>query len=794
MRRPAAFLRAGTPRPLSGTPPRRVFCKRFNIKNNKEAGFQTSWKLGLWKLAVRGGMMSRQQMFFPNLIMAAALIFTSGLALAKSGPIVADREPDFYLDRFESETPALKMVPLSPQSKPNCAVERLATGGRFGKGCLRGTITMPANVGIDMRLVWKFEKPVDLSGYDEIVFFYKSDGAYYNRPAWHIITANGDRCERGAALSEYGDDIDPEKKGQWQCMRIKLNPDKVFWYFFPRSGTPGRHRANLADVAEIRLEFSAKARDDSQWVFQLDAPGFYKAQERSSATVRLWAPRGYWVEPGQNYLVEALVADLPPGKKAEVRVEAFDARGMAENRPQAVRRVAFTSSAGGIQAEPGPDNFYMRGGRPGRVEFPNEGSGFLHLAATLNVDGKDVWRDEIGMGCLRPFAGEDREPNESSIFGFWPSPPQKARELGAKWMRMRLGPTSVQHGAFNDKRMSADDGDIGQYSRPPDGLRVIALLGGPTKDLSSKPDAPNYGMRDPADWEKFAELWTPAIVWARDNGIRHFEVINEPFAGKYQGDLVKLHQEQYKLIHRLIPDARVLGPCPQGMLLNEIDKFLADGGNKGIDDMVVHAYARPDDLRAKLRELRKIMARHGMGDRDIYITEQGGTALLMREELSQAALVVQSYVVCLAEGVRVLLWHGLYDSRKPESEMAPVRNVFTHGFSLTRYDGMVSPAAVAYGAMASVLERAKYVDDLKGLPAGVQGYRFAKRGDEILVLWAAQGQSAEATVPVAGETTRRMDLYGRESALRQADGSVRLKVTDEPVYLISGKAVAGSAK
>ena len=133
---------------------------------------ETSGKQTLTKWAGRGIAKSCMSKW-AALATFSTCALLAGSALAKSGPILPERTPDYFIDNFEGETPGFKVIPGA--NAGNCAVERLSTGGRFGEGCLQMTFKRPANVGCAVSLSWKFKEPIDLSAYDEIVLFYKSD-------------------------------------------------------------------------------------------------------------------------------------------------------------------------------------------------------------------------------------------------------------------------------------------------------------------------------------------------------------------------------------------------------------------------------------------------------------------------------------------------------------------------------------------------------------------------------------------------------------------------------------------
>jgi hypothetical protein len=244
------------------------------------------------------------------------------------------------------------------------------------------------------------------------------------------------------------------------------------------------------------------------------------------------------------------------------------------------------------------------------------------------------------------------------------------------------------------------------------------------KWLTSKPDRADWWKWAPRDWAEYSRM----LTWLADRGknvTRYFEVWNEPVPDAYwMGTLesvVELHTQSYQALHKGNPDAVVLGPCPYSFVWDFLEQFFKLGGGQWIDQLAIHANTEGDPDTGKLREniqrVRQLVRQHGP-ERDIYITELGwGTPDVT--ESQQAQYLVRAYVLCLAERVKLLTWHMLWQY-EPGDEP---------GYALLRHDGSPRPALVAYATLVRQLQRAKSSGEVPDLPSIPQaGCQRSRRG------------------------------------------------------------------
>lgn len=92
------------------------------------------------------------------------------------------------------------------------------------------------------------------------------------------------------------------------------------------------------------------------------------------------------------------------------------------------------------------------------------------------------------------------------------------------------------------------------------------------------------------------------------------------------------------------------------------------------------------------------------------------------------------------------------------------------------------PAYFAYRQAASVLSGADYFGSLEGQPEPVEGYRFRKNAETIIVVWSDTAQETLIPAP-AGVEVSCSERDGGSFACANSDGGVRLTVRSDPIYI-----------
>ncbi len=208
------------------------------------------------------------------------------------------------------------------------------------------------------------------------------------------------------------------------------------------------------------------------------------------------------------------------------------------------------------------------------------------------------------------------------------------------------------------------------------------------------------------------------------------------------------------------------------------------GARRYLDAVAVHYYPisghRWPTIREKLREIRGIMARHGVGDLPIVVPEMGYWS--DPDEAQQARRLVQMFLRGWGEGVPLLAWFAVFD-HGPGTE--------AHGLFRDHDLSQPKPAYHAYRTLAQELFQAVFVGPMEA--PGVEGYRFRTPGGwEKAVLWSTDDQAHPFVFPYT--CIRLVDLDGDVfMPVQDGDGNwdwdgrrngeIRLGIYPDPFYV-----------
>jgi len=196
---------------------------------------------------------------------------------------------------------------------------------------------------------------------------------------------------------------------------------------------------------------------------------------------------------------------------------------------------------------------------------------------------------------------------------------------------------------------------------------------------------PGYALppRDMADWEEYVRR-----VASRYKGrIKFYELMNEPHFTEVDGGwrstrdfpvatMVEMARIASRVIKQIDPEAKLVSMSPSGLLngVRRVDAFLKAGGGNYIDVVGFHFYSNaPEQIPELVNALRKILARNGQSQLDIWNTESGfyidgpdkphGTGrrpadeILYSPELG-AAVVSRALTLGAAAGLKRFYWYS----------------------------------------------------------------------------------------------------------------------------------------
>ena len=687
----------------------------------------------------------RMKRNFSNIIPFVLPFLVSAL---DAGPILPEQKAEKMLDSFESVKPIhktwtrgklkWKLTPRTGYSKDgqkSLLVELDATGEKKGRNSLN--------------LLWNFTPPADWSAFDGLMLWYQAQDE--SSPGFTVSLIE----ESGA---NYWKRVSPEprKAGKWQTILLPLKSFSWSWEG-PRDKDK---KLDISKIRQIRME--ARGSAEKRLVFSLDGFGLYNALPAYEGPVLSMSCTrdGFIRRDSKDYQLVVRVDRLPAGQKATVSLKGVDFQG--ETRLE--KSLTFTG-------EEGKDKLPNR-----YIKFKNEGPNYIDVFGTLSVNGKLLYREKKSFAAIVPQSEEDQKANPNSIFGIWVG--GGPWSIGAKWTRTycRGGDVKLVDGKYQFR-----NNPPGVY-QPKANPRVnyTFYFSQMPKWLSSKPERADWQKWSPKSWDDYDRFLQWVITGAKAGGFTHYEVWNEPVPYAYWmgpiESVVKLHEVTYKAIKKVQPDAVVLGPCPYSFVWNFIEKYFELGGAKWIDEVVVHTYGgNPDiDFAANLQKLKSIMRKHGIGDRDIYITEMGYRTPVVTER-QQAQFMVRAYMYAWSEGIRLLTWHMLWDYT-PKGDP---------GMAILRHDHTPRPAYAAYATMTRLLERAKFTGPVEGLSATQRGFRFEKRGKLIRVLWDTKAGSN--LILNHDQPVEIINLVGGSSTVKPADGMLKVPLSLDPIYVLSEK-------
>jgi hypothetical protein len=200
-----------------------------------------------------------------------------------------------------------------------------------------------------------------------------------------------------------------------------------------------------------------------------------------------------------------------------------------------------------------------------------------------------------------------------------------------------------------------------------------------------------------------------------------------------------------------------------------IESFLENETAPYFEVYNYHIYDAPEGHVSRARAHSEVCERFGLGDKPLWVTEAGigiktPTGDLTHDEaVRQAEFLPRSYVLSLSSGVSRHFFFIL-----PHFIERGVQ------FALLEREQRPGPGYVALAALTAALGNAGAPRELRGLPAGLRGWLFA-RGDgrHAAAIWS------EAAAPVAlpgAAGLEARDLYGRRLEIGE-EGSLRVPGT-----------------
>ena len=216
-----------------------------------------------------------------------------------------------------------------------------------------------------------------------------------------------------------------------------------------------------------------------------------------------------------------------------------------------------------------------------------------------------------------------------------------------------------------------------------------------------------------------------------------------------------------------------------------------------------HTYDAPANYPKKFASLRKFMARYGIADRAIWMTESGTNleghskkpgakkglmAHSPEQELIKAEFYPKSQIAFQMEGVarNYYFVFGAYNEANGAKD-----------WGVMRRDGTVKPEYAAISAMTRELVSARLKGEME-IGEGVRAYLFEQPdGSQTVAYWSVSPVDTQSggsmnishdyakalSIPIANGTYRLSDLCGARSTVTVTNGVLALEATRFPAYV-----------
>lgn len=229
--------------------------------------------------------------------------------------------------------------------------------------------------------------------------------------------------------------------------------------------------------------------------------------------------------------------------------------------------------------------------------------------------------------------------------------------------------------------------DLYVFAARAKGVDIIYPLGLSAPWASARPNEksgykPGYAA-EPADLENWRR-YVRTVAERYKGKIKYYEIWNEPSDKTYfSGDpdtMVKMLKIAYETIKQADPAAQVIAPGVTGVgkHLAYLDDLLARGAKNYIDILGHHYYVPngdPEEMVPLIREVLKIMRKHGMENKPMWNTETGwwignGDGTPDHPMVAKGgwkkfdvgdesgALLVRAFVLARSEGAERFFWYS----------------------------------------------------------------------------------------------------------------------------------------
>lgn len=236
------------------------------------------------------------------------------------------------------------------------------------------------------------------------------------------------------------------------------------------------------------------------------------------------------------------------------------------------------------------------------------------------------------------------------------------------------------------------------------------------------------------------------------------------------------------------PNVRLVGMNTAGADIDFMEASYRHGASHYLDAVAFHHYnAEADEsvLEEQIRSVRRVMRRHGDGDKPLMMTEFGlstgpSPVIATSNPEFQASWLVKKHLVARAAGVSQAFWFKLMDD---PDEPAP------DGYwGLLKSDFSPKPSAHAYEVMTTNLGGLRLLGQAHGtsvFPAHPHVYLYGDEESTTAVAWLEEDNEEGAIRLPASGPLRIIDLYGEEIEVVEprSSGLALIELDNQPRYI-----------
>jgi hypothetical protein len=301
-------------------------------------------------------------------------------------------------------------------------------------------------------------------------------------------------------------------------------------------------------------------------------------------------------------------------------------------------------------------------------------------------------------------------------------------------------------------------------------LEILGTFGYLT-EWSSSGGTRTFPVKDMQYWRDYVR----GCVSRYHDRIKYWGVYNEFQGFSKNGtpkDYVKLLRDAYTEAKKIDPTVRI-GLATSSVDISFMEQVIKLGGADHFDWIDIHPYelqgaiagGRESIFLQIMSNFRKMLKRHNQReDIEVLVGEVGAHVVTPEDEARQADMLVKTYVLCLAQGIKKAFW---FEARGP----------YNMGLIRSDKEWTKRPAYFALKNMTDKLSKAPKSLGWLDLTGKSYGFVFDGRSGPVLVTWAMTDEGDTVQLDTGVTVT---DILG-ESKLVKAGENIAL--SRAPVFV-----------